>query len=204
MTSRDAYHHGNLREALVRAAQVALEGSDPEAVSLRAIAEELGVSRGAPYRHFADRKALLDEVAARGFADLDAAYRAALSGAPDAKSAMRGTARAYLDLALQRPGLFRLMFAGDALGADASPALLAAARQAWESLFAAVRALEPAADLATVKRRAITGWSTLHGFVALWQGGRLASFMTEPLTQAELIEAVIDKSMGDDGSPNGK
>ncbi|MBS0359888.1 MAG: TetR/AcrR family transcriptional regulator [Proteobacteria bacterium] len=195
--SRRPYHHGDLREALVAAAQAAVETSGPEALSLRDLAQSLGVSTAAPYRHFPDRRALLDEVAARGFADLDAAYRAARAGAPNPRAAMRETARAYLNLAFSRPGLFRLMFASDALGVDASPALLAAAGQAWESLYAAARAAEPDADLAAVKRRAITGWSTLHGFITLVQGGRLKGFMTEPLSEAELLEAVLDKSLGE-------
>lgn len=195
--SRRPYHHGDLREALVAAAQAAVEAGGPDAVSLRDLAQSLGVSTAAPYRHFADRKALLDEVATRGFADLDAAYRAASAGAPNPDSAMRETARAYLNLAFRRPGLFRLMFGSDILDADAPPALLAAASRAWESLYAAVRALDPDADLAAVKRRAITGWSTLHGFIALVQGGRLKAFMTEPLSEAELLEAVLDKSLGE-------
>jgi len=48
---------------------------------------------------------------------------------------------------------------------------------------------------AVLKRRTITGWSTLHGFIALVQGGRLRGFMTEPLTEAELVEAILDKTL---------
>ncbi|MGZ6040272.1 MAG: TetR/AcrR family transcriptional regulator [Phenylobacterium sp.] len=208
MTSRAAYHHGDLREALVRAAQAALETHGPEAVSLRAIAEQLAVSRGAPYRHFADRRALLAEVAARGFADLAEAYERAQAGAPDPTAALRETARAYLALAFGRPGLFRLMFYSDLLAVDPPPNLIAPAAAAWEGFYEAVVRADPDAAIADNKRRALTGWSTLHGFIALVQGGRLRSFMTEPLTEAELVEAVIDKTMGEDvahhRSANGK
>ncbi len=195
--SRRPYHHGDLREALVTAAMAAVETGGPEALSLRDLAQSLGVSSAAPYRHFPDRKALLDEVATRGFADLDAAYRAAMAGAATPRAAQRETARAYLDLALRRPGLFRLMFAGEPLGPQSSPALLAASTRAWESLSAAQAAADPGADPTTIKRRTITGWSTLHGFVTLLQGGRLKGFMTEPLTEAELLEAILDKTLGE-------
>jgi AcrR family transcriptional regulator len=195
MALKRGYHHGDLREALVSAAQEAVRAGGPEALSLRELAQSLGVSAAAPYRHFADRRALLAEVAAKGFADLNQAYARAQADSPTPMAAMRETARAYLTLAFGRPGLFRLMFGSDVLGAGAPPALLQAAGEAWESLFRAVNALDPNADLATRKRRAITGWSTLHGFVTLMQGGRLRGFMTEPLTEAELLEAILDKTV---------
>ena len=198
MATPRGYHHGDLRAALLAAAAAAVEAGGPEAVSLRDLAQSLGVSTAAPYRHFADRRALLAEVAALGFADLRDAYARAQAAAPDPRTALRETARAYLTLAFGRPGLFRLMFASDLVGAaDAPMSLLAPAGEAWEGLYRAVAAAGPGADLATVKRRAITGWSTLHGFIALVQGGRLRGFMTEPLSEAELLEAVLDKSLDD-------
>ena len=197
MAKRDSYHHGDLRAGLIRAALEAVEAGGPEAVSLRDLALKLGVSTAAPYRHFPDRRAVLAEVAAIGFADLSAAYARAQAEASDPAAALRETARAYLNLAFGRPGLFRLMFASDIVDAGAPAALLASASDAWEGLFRAVGAMTPGADLASVKRRAITGWSTLHGFITLVQGGRLKGFMTEPLTEAELLEAVLDKTLND-------
>jgi AcrR family transcriptional regulator len=196
MTPSRSYHHGDLRAALLAGAQAAVETGGPEAVSLRDLAQSLGVSTAAPYRHFPDRRALLAEVAAQGFRELAAAYAQAQAAAGDPNQAMRETARAYLNLAFGKPGLFRLMFASDLVSAaDAPLSLLRPAGEAWEGLYRAASALDPAADRATIKRRAITGWSTLHGFITLVQGGRLLPFMTEPLTHAELLEAILDKSL---------
>jgi AcrR family transcriptional regulator len=197
MAKRDGYHHGDLRAALVRGALEAVEAGGPDAVSLRDLALKLGVSTAAPYRHFPDRRALLAEVATIGFADLSAAYARAQAQASDPPSALRETARAYLNLAFGRPGLFRLMFASDIVDAGAPAGLLASAAEAWEGLFRAVGAADAGADPVAVKRRAITGWSTLHGFITLVQGGRLKSFMTEPLSEAELLEAILDKTLRD-------
>jgi len=149
MATKRGYHHGDLREALVGAAQAVVETGGPEALSLRDLTQALGVSSAAPYRHFADRRSLLAEVAARGFADLDAAYGRAQAEAATPMAALRETARAYLTLAFGRPGLFRLMFGSDILGPDST----------------------------------------------LMQGGRLRGFMTEPLTEAELLEAILDKTL---------
>ena len=198
MASARSYHHGDLRAALITAAQAAVEAGGPEAVSLRDLAQSLGVSTAAPYRHFPDRRALLTEVAARGFADLAAAYGKARAEAPDPRCALRETARAYLDLGLGRPGLFRLMFASDLVGAaDAPASLLIPAGEAWAGLYGAVAAADPDADETTIRRRVITGWSTLHGFIALVQGGRLKDFMTGSLTEAELLAAVLDKALNE-------
>ena len=195
MATARGYHHGDLRAALIRGALAAVETDGPDTLSLRDLAQTLGVSTAAPYRHFPDRRTLLAEVAAIGFSDLEAAYARVQAEAPDPRTAMRETARAYLSLAFGRPGLFKLMFESDIIDANPPASLLAPARGAWEGLFRAVGALDPQADLATVKRRAITGWSTLHGFITLVQRDRLKSFMTEPLTEAELLEAILDKSL---------
>lgn len=195
MDSARPYHHGDLRAALVQAAHDAVEIQGPEAVSLREIAQNLGVSRAAPYRHFADRRALLAEVAAQGFEDLTTAYARAIAAGPTPRAALRQTARAYLGLAFGRPGLFRLMFAGDILGPGAPASLTGPAGEAWALLYQAVAAVDPTADDVAVKRRVITGWSTLQGFVTLKQGGRLRDFMTEPLSEADLIEAIIEKTL---------
>ena len=193
--TRGGYHHGDLRAALVEAASAAIAAGGPEAVSLRDLAKTLGVSTAAPYRHFADRRALLSEVAERGFVQLTRDYERVAGEHADPVAAQRETARLYLGLAFRKPGLFRLMFDSDLLGPGASAGLLEAAGASWAALCASVGRIDPQADLATVKRRTITGWSTLHGFIALVQGGRLKGFMTEPLTEAELVEAILDKTL---------
>jgi AcrR family transcriptional regulator len=95
------YHHGELRPALLRAAAKILEKEGCDAISLRDLARRAGVSHNAPYRHFADRQALLAAVAEEGFALL----AAALEG-----KSWREQATAYLRFALANPERFRLMF----------------------------------------------------------------------------------------------
>lgn len=197
MTNPRSYHHGDLRAALIAAARAAVEVGGPEAVSLRELAQALGVSTAAPYRHFRDRRALLAAVAAEGFTELAQAYRDTRAQRGPPLDIMRDTARVYLRLAFDRPGLFRLMFAGDILSGEPPRSLTGPAMDAWVEFRATVAAQDPTADDVTVKRRAVTGWSTLHGYVTLAQGGRLAGFMTEPLTHADLVEAVLDKALSD-------
>ena len=71
----NTYHHGDLRDALVQAALAEAEQGGPEAISLKALAKQLGVSQPAPYRHFADREALLEAVTAEAFRQFNAILR---------------------------------------------------------------------------------------------------------------------------------
>src|SRR3954453_23925317 len=71
----NAYHHGDLRDALVQAALRQAEQGGPEAISITALAKQLGVSQPAPYRHFADREALLAAVTAEAFRQFSAMLR---------------------------------------------------------------------------------------------------------------------------------
>jgi AcrR family transcriptional regulator len=198
-TSKDSYHHGDLAKALVAAALAAVEQGGPEAVSLRDLAQSLGVSRAAPYRHFADREDLLAAVAARGFEDLIAAYETALALPGDGRMRLQALNRAYFDFATQRPGLHRLMFASDLLTRATPPAaLIAPANKAYHLLWRAVEGAFPDLDAKAVKARTITMLSTLYGFLALKTAGRFQPFMTQPLTEDEIIEAVMRAAVGSD------
>ena len=103
-----AYHHGNLREALLdRAAKVIAE-QGVEAVSLRALARDLGVSHAAPSRHFADRRALLCELAKQGFRRSAEAMAAGAEAAGDDPVARyRALGRSYVRFARDNPSYFR-------------------------------------------------------------------------------------------------
>src|SRR6201986_3684544 len=106
----NTYHQGDLRDALVQAALHEVEESGPEAISLKALAKKLGVSQPAPYRHFADREALLAAVAAEAFRQFTAMLRT--SGAKSSKrSKLSRFVHAGVDFGLTRNGIYRLMFA---------------------------------------------------------------------------------------------
>lgn len=104
-----AFHHGDLREALIGAAREAVEKVGHGAMSLRQVAERLGVTQPAMYRHFADKGALLAEVAQRAGLEIEQAMSGAMRGPSDPFEAMRAVGRAYVGWAYAHPNLFRLM-----------------------------------------------------------------------------------------------
>lgn len=195
--TKPGYHHGDLANALVSAALAVVEQEGEAAVSLRDLAQSLGVSRAAPYRHFDDRDALLAAVAAKGFEALNLRYAAALETAGDGRIRLEAACRAFFAFAYEKPGLYRLMFESDLLARDHPPAiLLPPADQSYRMLWRAVAGAYPDADEAEVKRRTLILVSTGHGFLALDRGGRLKPFMTEPMTHDDLVEAVIGSATG--------
>src|ERR1700712_2693144 len=123
----NSYHHGNLRETLIETGIDLARTSGPDGVVLREVARRTGVSHNAAYRHFADRDALLSEVAALAMEGLGQAISRRLDSVdlddPTRRSAeqLRAVGRAYVDYALEEPGLFEVAFAGGTDGVPQQP-----------------------------------------------------------------------------------
>ena len=112
MTQRP-YHHGNLRTALLVQAERTVREQGVDRLSLRELARQVGVSHGAPRRHFPDRQALLDALAEAGFERLGAELQSAVARAgDDFEARLRATAAAYVRFATRDAALLELMFAG--------------------------------------------------------------------------------------------
>ncbi|MFD6267994.1 TetR/AcrR family transcriptional regulator [Nocardia asteroides] len=165
-TTNTPYHHGDLPTALVRAAIELLEENGATELSLRAAARRAGVSTAAPYRHFADRDALLSAVAAVGYRDL-AMELAAAGTAPATAEDFTAIAVAYVRFALNRPGLFRAMFAEPCDPSD--PDRLAATTAIHEYVRSIVRKAFPDSDEEAL---ATALWSMVHGLAFLYLHGK--------------------------------
>jgi AcrR family transcriptional regulator len=161
------YHHGDLHAALVRAALELLEEGGSAELSLRAVARRAGVAASAPYRHYADREALLSAVAAVGYQEL-AESLAAAHPAPSTPDDLAAVAVAYVQFALQRPALFRVMF-GEPCDSDSTERV--AATEAIAGYVAAiVRRAFPGADPDAL---ATAVWALVHGLAFLHLDGKL-------------------------------
>ncbi|SEG54435.1 TetR/AcrR family transcriptional regulator [Bosea lathyri] len=185
------YHHGNLKEELVRAALGLIGEKGPNGFTFAEAARLAGVSPAAPYRHFRDRDDLLADVATRGFLVFEAALtRAWDQGRPEPEAAFHRLGRAYLAFAHDEPAYYSAMFeAGVSL--DVSPELRSAADRAFLVLRTASEALIaklPAGKRPPSLMMALHVWSMSHGVAALFgraDGGRRPL----PMSAAELLEA---------------
>src|SRR5690606_14182762 len=168
-TSSVNYHHGDLREALLREGVALLQESGTEALTLRKLAQRLGVSHMAPYRHFSDKDALLAAIAATGFRQLKSRLERAGSAAAPNGSALLRKGTAYVKFALDEPAMFRLMF-GATRPAGQYDELDAARAEAFDVLIGEIPAdLQPEAR--TMKARGC--WALVHGLALLLLDGML-------------------------------
>jgi AcrR family transcriptional regulator len=164
------YHHGDLRAALLHAAEAELAEKGVEGFTLRSCARRAGVSHAAPAHHFPDVTALLTEMAAIGFENLTESMRkrrAAAKRSPRAQFVACG--QGYIDFAPSHPQHFLLMFGGTELD-ETNQQLAGAGDAAFAQLLEVVATMTGIVDpLADRRGRiAVTGaWSIVHGFAKL-------------------------------------
>jgi AcrR family transcriptional regulator len=192
--ARDTYHHGDLRNALVRAGAELAEAGGPAAVTIRAVAGRVGVTPTAAYRHFDGHAQLLEAVRQEAMQRLSAAMIRYVRGTPPgddvatALAHLRATGRGYVHFAVNEPGLFRTAFA-DAHKTGGMPS--AGAATPFGMLNDALDRLVEVGYLAAADRplAEMAAWSTVHGLAFLLIEGPL-----KRLTRRQR-EAVIERTL---------
>jgi len=194
------YHHGALRDALLKAAEAVLKREGLGGLTLRAVAREAGVSHAAPAHHFGDLTGLLSELAAIGFQRFGAAMQEAVAAAPPAERGL-ASARAYVAYAEANPGMYGLMFRGERLDYQ-RPSLHEAAEASFDGLARSAGAgreerignetlsLEQAGKI-------VHAWSLVHGYSMLLLDGRLANVLDRApsgTTAKTLLDAMLKAS----------
>jgi AcrR family transcriptional regulator len=182
----DRYHHGDLRAALLREAGRVLASAGPEALSLRELARALSVSHNAPYKHFANRDALLAALAAEGFRELTAEGHEAAGNVPPDEM-MRARAMAYIRFALRKPAVFKLMFSRDVSG-RAHAELGDAARTGF---FALRQAVAGGATDRAANDTALAAWAFVHGIAHLLIDKQIPETLTAGRSPEEVARAMM-------------
>ena len=191
------YHHGDLKSAVLAAAEKILEAEGVDALTLRAVARMVGVSHTAPKNHFGDIEGLFSELAAVGYRRFGAALsRAMESGGADPRQRMRAMGLAYVAFARAHPGLFLLMYRGDRLDMN-SPSLRDAIEDTRQSLKNATTSVASTVPLPPLQlaARATASWALVHGFAMLLLDGRLRNTLSTLPGSPDantLLEAVLD------------
>jgi AcrR family transcriptional regulator len=186
--SKTTYHHGDLRAALLDAALEVLEEGGATALSLRAVARRAGVSPAAPYRHYADREALVSAVAAVGYLDL-AERLGAAHPAPSTAEQLADVAVAYVRFAIERPALFRIMFSEpcDRDNDERVAATAAVTLYLREIVARAFPDSDPAALAPAI-------WALVHGLAFLHLDGKLDA--TDPAAVDQRVRGAVAAILG--------
>jgi AcrR family transcriptional regulator len=200
-----AYHHGNLREALMRAALELIAEKGPAGFTFAEAARWAGVSPAAPYRHFRDRDELMANVALRGFERFEGALAKAWDeGRPDPFKALDRLGKAYLEFARAEPAFYSAMFeAGIPLAT--SPELKTAGERAFAVLRGAAETLcaqMPPKTRPPALMVALHIWAMSHGIASLFGRGDAAR-RTLPMSPEELLEAEVLVYLRGLGLPSG-
>lgn len=187
---------------MLAAAETIIERQGVDALTLRAVAREVGVSHTAPKNYFGDLEGLLSELAAVGYRRYGEALAGAMNAAgADPRARMKAMGRAYVGFARRHPGLFVLMFRSERLDMR-RPALseaVEAARQALRTAAASSAPVKPSTPLQAAAR-ATASWSLVHGFAMLLLDGRLKNTLAslpEGADAGVLLEAVLDATRVD-------
>ncbi len=194
MPTQRAYHHGNLREALLDASIRLIAEVGPSGFPMREVARRAGVSHNAPYRHFRDKDELLAAVGAQGFRELTAAMQDAAKSKPTALDRLKHSGLAYVSFALRRPEHFTAMF--DVPPSKTQyPECTAAGEEAFGTLVGFIEAAQREGQLppGDPLPRALMAWSLVHGVAKLAVSGRLPF-----RSKAEILrfaERAIEKSL---------
>lgn len=173
---RDAYHHGNLRQALVETAVRTIRERGVDALTLRDVGAALRVSRTALYRHFADKDALLAAVATEGFRAFRVALSAAWEGAGRGRAGLVAQGHAYLRFAIDNPSHYRVMFGGFVDKTSTGTELATESEAAFGVLVNALVELQQTGVVGAGDPldQALFVWSSVHGAAMLAISGLLS------------------------------
>jgi AcrR family transcriptional regulator len=185
----DAYHHGNLREALEHAALSALKSAEPRDLSLRRLAKDIGVSPGAPYRHFANKTELFNSLSLKGHRAWLGELRRIFSGAPGLKQQIPELVRSYLRFGRENQAYYKLMFLAGIPVKDPETGEEPNAAS-FHLLGDVIQAEAPALKREQVQQRTVAVFALLHGLLQLKMEGTLRSSFGEDIEEQSAIAAL--------------
>ena len=170
MTTKENYHHGDLRQRIIEEALMWIEQENIVSLSLRKIARQIGVSHNAPYRHFPDKESLLVEIAKIGFIELHQTLQQAFIDSPDDwQKKLEAIGVAYVKYAVNHQAYHRVMFGDGYTDYEKHPQLGQASEEAFDVLLNVIKAGQEAKIFTSEDpmQLARVCWSLVHGVSTL-------------------------------------
>lgn len=167
IVKRKAYHVGNLEEQLINKAKIMLEEVGPNKLSIRAVAEQLGISATAVYYHFSNKDELLSQLAADGFKQLEHELKTSLIDVAFQQRLLK-VSKAYLNFAVTHPAMYQLMFGSQLVDIDNNAHFFSARKKAYQVLENCIAdVIGKDVESKEVRSAALAGWSYTHGLASL-------------------------------------
>ncbi|MBN1305105.1 MAG: TetR/AcrR family transcriptional regulator [Anaerolineales bacterium] len=188
--SSDNYHHGNLKNALIKAGMEILEKKGTGGLSLRSVAKQAGVSHAAPYAHFADKQALIAAISTEGFKRLlDKLEIVRKMNANDPPALLVEISWAYIRFAQQEPDCFKLMFSSALEKEKEYSDFVKVSQQNFRQLVDVVEVCQQAGILEAgpADQIAVSVWGTVHGLIMLMLEGQVPHSVLEKYPLRKLL-----------------
>lgn len=190
------YHHGDLKNALIKAGVEILAKEGVGGLSLRKVAQRAGVSHNAPYSHFPDKQSLIAAISTEGFKQLYAELDAAVLSYPHhPKRQLQEGAWAYVQFAMNNTDTFKIMFSGVLEKEKEYPAFVEISRQTFDRVVDVVRACQEAGLLRSTPPEiaAVTVWGQIHGIVSLILEGQISHTVLDQFEIRDIVLFAIDQ-----------
>jgi AcrR family transcriptional regulator len=190
------YHHGDLKNALIRAGVEILSSEGVEGLSLRKVAQRAGVSHNAPYSHFPDKQSLIAAISTEGFKQLYEGLDAAISSYPDdPKRQLQEGAWAYVQFAMDNADTFKIMFSGVLEKEKEYPAFVEISHKTFERVVDVVHACQEAGLLRSTSAEimAVAVWGQIHGIISLRLEGQISHTVLDHFDIREIVRFAIEQ-----------
>lgn len=196
MTS-DQYHHGDLKNALIKAGIKILADEGIGGLSLRKVAKHAGVSHSAPYAHFSDKQALIAAIATEGHTRIYERISAIIEAYNDPLQQLVRGALAYLEFGLEETDLFRITFSGVLAQERDYPAFVEISQRNFQLIRQVVERCQANGVFPTEPANLIAQslWGAVHGLVSLLQQGQVSSSVLDKHTPHDLLLFTLDQMM---------
>lgn len=191
-----SYHHGDLKNALIKAGVEILSQEGIEGLSLRKVAQRAGVSHSAPYSHFPDKQSLIAAISTEGFNQLYNELDAAISAHPkNAKQQLQESALAYVQFALNHTDTFKIMFSGVLEKEKEYPAFVEISYKTFQRVVDVVKACQDAGLLrsASAEMMAVAVWGQVHGIISLALEGQISHSVLDYHKIEDVVSFAIEQ-----------
>ncbi|MBL8089260.1 MAG: TetR/AcrR family transcriptional regulator [Anaerolineales bacterium] len=192
------YHHGDLKNALIKAGVEILAKEGIGKLSLRKVALKAGVSHTAPYSHFSDKQSLIAAISTEGFQRLSKALDSAIkSHANNPKKQLIEGAQAYVKFALANKDIFKIMFSSALEKEKDYPAFVEVSQKAFIQVIDIVRTCQEANIIKSGEADvlAVIIWGQVHGIIALAIEGQISHTVLEKKSLQEIVTQAIEQAI---------
>jgi AcrR family transcriptional regulator len=190
------YHHGDLKNALIKAGVEILSKEGIEGLSLRKVAQRAGVSHSAPYSHFPDKQSLIAAISTEGFNQLYAELDAAVLAYPkNPKKQLQQGAMAYAQFALNNTDTFKIMFSGVLEKEKEYPAFVEISHKTFRRVVDVVTACQEAGILRSTspEMMAVAAWGQVHGIVSLALEGQISHSVLDVHAIEDVVSFAVEQ-----------